>query len=70
VIGLNFTTFSSIAGKTSFKTSEVMKKVLQMKYVLNSVTSEQDNLRAGLSFTGKVDDWNKYWNVIENSNAL
>ncbi|MFW9772954.1 MAG: IS200/IS605 family accessory protein TnpB-related protein [Candidatus Thorarchaeota archaeon] len=56
---------------TSFKTSEVMKKVLQMKYVLNSVTNAQpDNLRAGLSSTGKIDDWNKFWNFVEIANFL
>ena len=58
-------------GITSFKTSEVMKKTLQMKYVLNSVTSEQpDNLRVGLSPKGKVDDWHKFWNFIEITNFL
>ena len=56
---------------TSFKSSEVMQKALQMKHILNSVTSEQpDNLRAGLSSTGKVDDWNKFWNFKEITNYL
>jgi len=49
--------FFKHSGMTSFKTSEVMRKTLQMKNVLNSVTSEQpDNLRVGLSSAGKVDD--------------
>ncbi|GAH63393.1 unnamed protein product, partial [marine sediment metagenome] len=63
--------FFKHSGITSFKTSEVLQKALQMKHVLNSVTSEQpDNLRAGLSSTGKVDNWNKFWNFIENTNIL
>jgi len=63
--------FFKHSGMTSFKTSDVMKKMLQMKYVLNSVTSEQpDNLKAGLSSTGKIDDWNKFWNFIEIPNVL
>ena len=63
--------FFKHSGITSFKTSEVMKKALQMKYVLNSVTSAQlDNLRAGLSSTGKIDDWHKFWNFIEITNFL
>ena len=49
--------FFKHSGITSFKTSEVMKKTLQMKYVLNSATSVQpDNLRAGLSSKGKIED--------------
>ena len=63
--------FFKHSGMTSFKTSEVMRKTLQVKHVLNSVTSEQpDNLRAGLSSTGKVDDWYKFWNFIEITNFL
>jgi len=63
--------FFKHSGITSFKTSEVMQKALQMKHVLNSVTSAQpDNLRAGLSSTGKVDNWNKFWNFIENYQFL
>jgi hypothetical protein len=63
--------FFKHCGITSFKTSEVMRKTLQMKYVLNSVTSEQpDNLRAGLTLSGKVDDWNKFWNFITITNCL
>ena len=53
--------FFKHSGITSFKTAEVMRKALLMKQVLNSVTSEQpDNLRAGLSSTGKVNNWNKF----------
>ena len=49
--------FFKYCGITSFKTAEIMKKALQVKHVLNLVTSEQpDNLRAGLSSTGKVDN--------------
>ncbi len=63
--------FFKYSGITSFKTSEVMRKALQMKYVLNSVTSAQpDNLRAGLSSKGKVDNWHKFWNFIEITNIL
>ena len=63
--------FFKHSGITSFKTSEVMKKTLHMKHVLNSVTSEQpDNLRAGLSTTGKVDNWHKIWNFTEITNFL
>ncbi len=63
--------FFKHSGITSFKTSNVMKKTLQMKHVLNSVTSEQpDNLRAGLSSLGKVDSWNKFWNFAKNTNYL
>jgi len=38
---------------------------------LNSATSAQpDNLKAGLSNSGKIDDWNKFWNFIEITNFL
>jgi hypothetical protein len=61
--------FYKHGGITSFKTSEVMQKAVKMKHVLNSATREQpDNLKAGLSSTGKVDDWNKFWNFIEITN--
>ena len=63
--------FFKYSGITSFKTSEVMQKALQMKYVLNSATSAQpDNLRAGLSPAGKVENWHKFWNFIEMTNFL
>ena len=63
--------FFKYSGITSFKTSEVMKKVLQMKHVLNSATSTQpDNLKAGFSKKGMIDDWNKFWNFIEITNFL
>ncbi|MHA1104153.1 MAG: IS200/IS605 family accessory protein TnpB-related protein [Promethearchaeota archaeon] len=63
--------FFKHSGMTSFKTSEVMRKALLMKHVLNSVTSAQpDNLRAGLSSTGRIDDWYKFWNFIEITNFL
>jgi len=67
----NLHDFFKHSGITSFKTSEVMKNALQMKYVLNSVTNPQpDNLKAGLSSNGKVYDWYKFWNFIEISNFL
>ena len=48
--------FFKHSGITSFKTSEVMKKTLQMKYVLSPATGVQpDNLRAGLSGKGKIE---------------
>jgi IS605 OrfB family transposase len=63
--------FFKHCGITSFKTSEVMQKTLQMKHVMNSVTSAQpDNLRAGLSPLGKVGDWHKFWNFVESSKYL
>ncbi len=63
--------FFKYSGITSFKTSEVMIKTLLMKHVLNSVTSEPpDNLKAGLSPTGKIDNWNKFWNFTEITNFL
>ena len=63
--------FFKHSGITSFKTSEIMKKALLMKYVLNSATSAQpNNLKAGLSLKGKVNDWNKFWNFIEITNFL
>jgi hypothetical protein len=58
-------------GITSFTTSEVMKKSLHMKYVVNSVTGAQpDNLKAGLSPSVKIEDWHKFWNFIEITNFL
>jgi len=54
------------SGITSFKTSEIVRKSLLVKNVLNSATSEQpDNLRAGLSSSGKIEDYHKFWNFIE-----
>jgi hypothetical protein len=54
------------SGITSFKTAEILRKTVLMKHVLNSVTSAQpDNLTAGLSFSkGKIDDYHKTWNYI------
>ena len=63
--------FFKYSGITSFKTSDVMVKTLQMKYVLNSATSAQpNNLKVGLSSKGKVDNWHKFWNFIEITNFL
>jgi IS605 OrfB family transposase len=60
------------SGITSFKTIEILKKIVLMKYVLNSVTSAQpDNLKAGLLFSkGKIDDYYKMWNFIANFTSL
>ena len=52
---------------TSFKTAEILRKTVLIKHVLNSVTSVQpDNLKAGLSPSGKIDDYHKTWNFINN----
>ena len=59
------------SGITSFKTSEIARKALLVKDVLNSATSTQsDNLRAGLSACGKIEDYYKFWNFIKISNVL
>jgi IS605 OrfB family transposase len=59
------------SGITSFKTSEILKKAELMRYVLNSVTSAQpDNLKAGLSAKGKIDDYHKTWNYVVNYTVL
>ncbi|MFX1520274.1 MAG: IS200/IS605 family accessory protein TnpB-related protein [Promethearchaeota archaeon] len=56
---------------TSFKTAEILRKTVLMKYVLYSVTSAQpDNLKAGLSTNGKIDDYHKTWNYITNYTVL
>jgi IS605 OrfB family transposase len=56
---------------TSFKTAEILRKTVLVKHVLNSVTSAQpDNLKAGLSFHGKIDDYYKMWDHITNSAVL
>ncbi len=53
------------SGITSFKTAEILRKTVLMKHVLNSVTSAQpDNLKAGLSSHGKIDDYHKTWYFI------
>jgi IS605 OrfB family transposase len=50
------------SGITSFKTAEILSKTVVMKHVLHSVTSVQpDNLTAGLSTNGKIDDYYKTW---------
>ncbi len=59
------------SGITSFKTDEILKKIVLMKHVLNSVTSAQpDNLKAGLSTNGKIDDYYKAWDFIHNAPVL
>ncbi|MFX1340180.1 MAG: IS200/IS605 family accessory protein TnpB-related protein [Promethearchaeota archaeon] len=63
--------FFKHSGITSFKAPDVMKKTLQMKYALYPATGVQpDNLRAGLSPSGKIEDYHKFWNFIEFSNFL
>jgi len=63
--------FFKYSGITSFKTSEIVRKILLVKDVLNPVTGEQPySLKAGLSSTGKIDDWNKFWNLIEITDFL
>ena len=59
------------SGITSFKTAEILRKTALMKHVLNSVTSAQpDNLKAGLSSNGKIDDYHKAWDCITNFTVL
>jgi len=59
------------SGITSFKTAEILHKTVLMKHVLNSVTSAQpDNLKAGLSKDGKIDDYHKTWNFLNNFTGL
>jgi len=59
------------SGITSFKTAEILRKTVLMRYVLNSVTSAQpDNLKAGLSSHGKIDDYHKMWNFINNCKVI
>ncbi|NVM04260.1 MAG: IS200/IS605 family element transposase accessory protein TnpB [Candidatus Helarchaeota archaeon] len=59
------------SGITSFKTSEIMKKVLLMKDVLNSIKGTRpDNLRAGLTRNGKIKDYHKFWNCVNNFQFL
>jgi IS605 OrfB family transposase len=51
------------SGITSFKTSKILPKVVLMQHVLNSATGAQpNNLRAGLSPAGKIEDYHKFWN--------
>ena len=58
--------FFKQSGITSFKTSEIVKKVLLVKNVLNSTTSAQpDNLKAGLSASRKIENYYKFWSFIE-----
>jgi IS605 OrfB family transposase len=59
------------SGITSFKTAELLRKTVVMKHVLHSVTSAQpDNLKAGLSPHGKIEDYHKAWNVVKNFTGL
>ncbi|MFX1520693.1 MAG: hypothetical protein ACFFCD_12320 [Promethearchaeota archaeon] len=60
------------SGITSFKAAEILKKTVVMKHVLHSVTSAQpDNLKAGLSLSnGKIDDYHKTWNYINDFTVL
>ena len=59
------------SGITSFRTAEIMSKTVLMMHVLNSVTSAQpDNLKAGLSSDGKIENCYKIWNVIDDFTFL
>ncbi|MFX1465372.1 MAG: IS200/IS605 family accessory protein TnpB-related protein [Promethearchaeota archaeon] len=59
------------SGITSFKTVKILKKTVVMKHVLDSVTSAQpDNLKAGLSTNGKIEDYHKTWNFVTNFTIL
>ena len=59
------------SGITSFKAAKVLKKTVLMMHVLNSVTSAQpDNLKAGLSSHGKINDYHKTWNYVNHSAVL
>ncbi|MFX1520335.1 MAG: IS200/IS605 family accessory protein TnpB-related protein [Promethearchaeota archaeon] len=52
---------------TSFKTSEMLKNTVLMRYVLNSVTSAQsDVLKAGSSFmkAGRIEDYHRMWEHV------
>ncbi|MHA1257308.1 MAG: hypothetical protein ACTSPS_17095 [Promethearchaeota archaeon] len=63
--------FFKHSGITSFKTSEIVRISLLVKNILNSTKSAQsDNLRAGLSPHGKIEDYHKFWNFIEIPNFL
>ena len=59
------------SGITSFKTSKILQKEVLMQNVLNPATGVQpDNLRAGLSPTGQIEDYYKFWNFINNERIL
>jgi IS605 OrfB family transposase len=59
------------SGITSFKTSKILPKVVLMQYVLNPATGAQpDNLKAGFSLAGKIEDYHKFWNFVENYRFL
>ncbi|MFX1519186.1 MAG: hypothetical protein ACFFCD_04625 [Promethearchaeota archaeon] len=59
------------SGITSFKTAEILRKTVVMKQVLNLVTSTQpDNLKAGLSTNGKIEDYHKTWKYINDFTVL
>ncbi|NVM02081.1 MAG: IS200/IS605 family element transposase accessory protein TnpB [Candidatus Helarchaeota archaeon] len=58
-------------GITSFKTPEIVKKIMLVKDVLNSIKGVQlNNLRAGLSKNEKINDYHKFWNFIDNFQFL
>ena len=63
--------FFKHSGITSFKISEIMRISLLVKNILNSATRVQsDNLRAGLSPYGKIENYHKFWNFIEITKVL
>ena len=59
------------SGITSYKIDEILRKTVIMRHVLYSVTSAQpDNLKAGLSSQGKINDYYKMWNYINDYTVL
>jgi IS605 OrfB family transposase len=63
--------FFKHSGITSFRPSEIVEKVLSVKNGLNSVTNAQpDNLRAGLSRKGKIENYHKFWYYMNNTGIL
>ncbi|MFX1450709.1 MAG: IS200/IS605 family accessory protein TnpB-related protein, partial [Promethearchaeota archaeon] len=59
------------SGITSFKTSEIIKKIILMRNVLNSIKGVQsDNLRAGLSKNRQIEDYYKFWKFTNNYQSL
>ncbi len=53
------------SGITSYSTAEIMRTILSMKYVVYSNTCAQPhNPKAGLTPSGQVDDWYKFWNHV------
>ena len=63
--------FFQHSGITSFRPSEIVRKVLSVKNGLNSVMNAQpDNLRAGLSRKGKIKNYHNFWNCVNTASIL